>query len=126
MQCYRSFGKGGFNPWYFEITKQIVWNPEGYSGRECFKIWDSEGRLTSTREPYIMFQVMSGKKLLNFNIEQWALGINDGICCAGELQEEFPWLPDWVWDSVRGQLYRRNLKPWEFPWHIEYLREQYK
>lgn len=125
MHCYREFGNGGFNPFYFEIIREICWNPEGYSGRECFKIWDSEGRILSTREPYIMMQVMSGKALLNFMIEQWAQGINGGVFCLGEFRESHSWLPEWVWDSVRGQMYE-EYKPWEFRWYIELLRERYK
>ena len=126
MRCYRDFGKGGFNPWYFEIIKKICWNPEGCSGRECFKIWDSEGRIPSTREPLVVFQVMSGKALLNFHIEQWAQGINEGVFGMGEFQESHPWLPEWVWDSVRGQLYEPKPKSWEFRWYLVLLRERYK
>ncbi len=124
MQCYKNFGNDGFNPWYFEIIKQISWNSEGYSGRECFKTWDTDGRMIVTREPYIMFQVMSGKKLLNLTIKQWSQGINDGVFCLGEFQEEFTWLPEWVWDSVRGQM-KIQYKPWEFRWNIDLLRKKY-
>ena len=53
-------------------------------------MWDSESRIVSTRELYVVFQVMSGKKLLNFQIEQWAEGINDGLFCMGEFQKSDP------------------------------------
>ncbi len=125
MRCYRDFGGKNFNPFYFDIIRKIRWNPEGVSGRECFKTWDSEGRIPSTREPYVMMQIMSGKSILNLMIKQWSEGINDGLFCMGEFQESHPWLPDWVWDSVRGQMHEK-LKPWEFRWHVQLLRDRYK
>ncbi|MHA1794803.1 MAG: hypothetical protein ACTSUK_01725 [Promethearchaeota archaeon] len=146
MRCYKEFDKD-FNPSYFEIIQKISWDPKGCSGRECFKNWDSTGIILATKEPYIMTQVMSGKSLLNLNIKIWSEGINstdifpntkdvvengqDGVFCVGELQDSFPGLPEWVWESVQGQIHR--LKPsrelyklWEFRWHVESLCEQYK
>lgn len=58
-------------------------------------------------------------------IKQWSEGINDGLFCMGDFQESHPWMPQWVWDSVRGQLHEPKPGIYEFRWNVELLRKKY-
>jgi len=44
----------------------------------------------------------------------WSQGISDGITALWELQEEYNWLPEWVWEAVVGQSGRKCRFDWYY------------
>ena len=68
-------------------------------------------------EPHLLHKACQGKQILGFQIGQWETGIVDGVSCVGELQDSFPWMPEWVWSSLRGQV-RPKRGDWEFDWLV--------
>lgn len=68
----------------------------------AFAELESRGVMPAPRHPRVLAAVLEGKKLLNFQIKQWAEGAADPCCTIPvELREAYPWLPDWVWQSLR-------------------------
>lgn len=56
--------------------------------------------------------MLEGKKLLNFQIKQWAEGTCDlllalrpdaALADEREFRAAWPWLPEWAWLAVRKQ-----------------------
>lgn len=75
---------------------------------------DSRGKTTlKPNNPQLLADSLDGKKLLNLQIKEWAEGFYD--CGAEswviEAKGSFPWLPDWVWNAVREQAYRKASEP---------------
>jgi len=79
----------------------------GYSANKAFLKWEN-GEKASTKHPRLLFSALQGKVNLNFQIKQWAEGF---IECGGkyyleEIRLEFPFLRDWVFESI----VKSNLK----------------
>lgn len=67
----------------------------------AFAELESRGVMPAPRHPRVLAAVLEGKKLLNFQIKQWAEGMADPcVTVPAELRAAFPWLPDWVWRAV--------------------------
>jgi hypothetical protein len=81
----------------------MIWDENGVTALQAFNAQDSMGLNAPCSQPFLLKKALDGKAGLNFMIKQWAEGITDGASGLFEFQEEFPWLPDWVWDSVEGQ-----------------------
>ncbi len=79
--------------------------------REAFACADDLGQVVPTRHPRTLYAALVGKAQLNFQIKQWAEGIAAGLFCLPEFQEAYPWLPGWVWKSVKGQALRISGRP---------------
>jgi acyl-CoA hydrolase len=69
---------------------------------------------------FLFKKALDGKAGLNFIIKQWAEGIKEGTTALFELTEWYPWLPDWVWESVRGQTGNKV----GFEWHYKEMLEK--
>lgn len=94
----------------------------GRDARQAFALFDNCGQVVSTRHPRVLQAALTGKAQLNFQIKQWAEGIAAGLFCLPEFQEEWPWLPNWVWRSVKNQCLRITGKPVMAPFEWYYSR----
>lgn len=102
-------GRTGQAPNYHDKMSRHVWwaeQSDGCSAVEAFTIWDSQARHVRTLEPELLLEALVGKCLLNEQIDKWTGGIDDGAFCLGDFQDLYPWLPDWVWHAVIGQVHK--------------------
>jgi len=90
---------------------------DGVTAKKAFKSFDGQGKLLSTTEPDLLARVLRGKASLNLNIKLWAEGISEGVFCIIEFQEDYPWLPEWVWNAVKGQC-GPIMKPFEWYYRL--------
>ena len=68
----------------------------------CFAEIDARGKFSEPpREPRLLRTVLEGKKLLNFQIRQWAEGFQE--VPRAEIREAYPWLPAWVFQAILCQ-----------------------
>jgi len=81
----------------------MIWHEDGVTALQGFNAQDSMGLDVPCNQPFLLKKALDGKAGLNFQIKQWAEGIVDGISLLHELQRDFPWLPEWVWEAVVGQ-----------------------
>lgn len=112
LLAFDKLGGDEFNPFPFEVEMVA----DGLAAIECFSLLDNQGKASSCRDPDRFAKCQSGKSLLNFWIEQWAEGINDGLFCIDEIKDGKQWVPDWAWVAMRGQLKNPDLGSGEFPW----------
>jgi len=70
---------------------------------EAFSHWESTGEIISCKKPRNLVRAAAGKKSLNLQIKQWAEGVADLLFLPREFQEDYPWLPKWVWKSLSSQ-----------------------
>ena len=95
----------------------MIWDGDGVTALQAFNAQDSMGLNVPCRQPFLFKKALDGKAGLNFQIKQWAEGIRDGLFLPFEFRNVYPWLPEWVWDSVRGQSDYPNIK-----WHLEGIK----
>jgi hypothetical protein len=82
----------------------------GNTGLRAFVLWEARGLVPEgCQHPLLLQTALRGKKLLNFQIKQWAIGYYD---CGGwpflmEMDAEYRALgiemPEWVWIAVKKQ-----------------------
>jgi hypothetical protein len=84
------------------VPKELV-SSDGHSAIETMFLFDTHGDTVTCREPEELTKLVNGKAGLNLQIKQWAAGIKEGLFGIEEFQISYPWLPSWVWDSVRKQ-----------------------
>jgi hypothetical protein len=100
-----------FNP--FQIDKL----PRGItSALQAYVNFDGRGVVVPCKQPRLLRAVLEGKNLLNFQIKQWAEGYWD---CGGggyyeELQSEYPYLPEWVWEALVNQAQQYKPENWDW------------
>lgn len=75
---------------------------------ESFASYENEGKLLPTCEKDLLERVLRGKRLLNWQIKQWA----EPPIVSGqvELREGLEWLPDWVWVAITNQRRKHFFK----------------
>ena len=93
----------------------MIWSEDGVSAAQAFNAQDSMGLNVPCRQPFLFKKALDGKAGLNFTIKQWAEGIKDGVSALFEFQEDFSWLPDWVWEAIEGQAGKKS----GFDWYYE-------
>lgn len=82
---------------------QVLWDENGVSALKAFNALDSMGFESPCSQPYLLMKAFDGKAALNLIIRQWSEGIKDGLFCLSEFQQDYSWLPSWVWEAVRNQ-----------------------
>jgi len=97
----------------------MIWNENGVTALQAFNAQDSMGLNAPCRQPFLFKKALDGKAGLNFIIKQWAEGIREGTIALFELKEGYPWLPIWVWESVKGQTGGKV----GFEWYYEELKD---
>ena len=82
---------------------------------KAFHIWDSTGKIVPCQSPQDFNKAVSGKKILNWHIKQWAwtirdnagLGLGVQVGMLRELEQDMPSYPLWVWKAVWNQSQRK-------------------
>lgn len=72
----------------------------------CFAELESTGRVVPSRHPRLMRAYLIGKRKLNWQIGEWAAGVAEGTFFAFEFMVDYPWLPRWVWVSLKNKVYQ--------------------
>lgn len=88
-----------------EIKEDLI---NGKTAKECFYIFDSQGKMPPTKEKEILLQILKCKGSINFNIKMWAEDRAKGYLPKIEFQniiEEFELL-DWMVEAVEKQKYK--------------------
>jgi len=104
-----------------EITVKSA--PDGVDSITAFIAYDSEGKILSCKEgkeAERFRKVLFGKKALNLHITAlWGPAAYACTIPIIELMDDYPWMPEWVWDAVRGQIKKHYAKnPYPYPWGI--------
>lgn len=103
---------------------------------ECFVEYESKGIVSgSCRQPRLLQEVLRGKRLVNFQIKQWAedygcfVGWAGLMAMADEYRQKRIDVPEWVWRAVRSQGLKMELEKqrrqggsWAEPF-AEYVRQ---
>ena len=82
---------------------QVLWDEGGVSALKAFNALDSMGFDAPCNQPYLLMKALDGKAALNLTIRLWASGIKDGLFLLEEFRQDYPWLPNWVWNAVANQ-----------------------
>lgn len=109
IQCHNHFKFSGS-----DYSSQVITHTQGVTAVKAFNAVDSMGINPPCCEPELLAQAWNGKAALNLQIKMWAGGILDGISALFELQSDYEWLPDWVWESILGQTNGVSCK---FDWY---------
>lgn len=74
----------------------------------CFVDLDGRGKLKSNpKHPRLLRAAVLGKRLLNMQIKEWAQDYNQMYGLRRwEIEESFPWLPEWVYVALERQASR--------------------
>ena len=86
----------------------IVDFDKGSSAKECFFIFDSQGKLKPTNEPELLSKVIKCKESINFQIKEYAQDRAKGYLPRIEFDEivkEFELL-EWMVKAVEQQKYK--------------------
>ena len=97
-----------------DYTQKTEHHISGVDAVKAFNAIDSLGINPPCCEPDLLADAWNGKAALNLQIKMWAQGINDGVTALWELQEEYDWLPEWVWEAVVGQAGRKCRFDWYY------------
>ena len=86
----------------------IVFDENGVNAKESFFIFDSNGQIFSTNEPYLLKNLYKSKASINFHIKMWAEGRRDFTLSKVEFlrycrQNRFPL---WVFKAVEAQRWK--------------------
>lgn len=104
---YVSEGMFTINHFELRIEDVIIPDENGFSAKECFWLWDSQGKVEPCREPELLKSILKCKGSINLHIKMWAEGIHEGTLFKFEFEEDFMKefeLPDWVKISVYNQV----------------------
>lgn len=93
---------------------QVLWDENGVDAVKAFNALDSMGFDAPCNQPYLLMKALDGKAALNLIIRQWAAGIKDGLFLLKEFQDDYPWLPQWVWDAVENQAGSKGNFGWYY------------
>lgn len=78
---------------------------------KCFVEYESTGKISKLPDnPQLLKLALDGKKILNWHIEQWAIGISEGTMFAWEIKDYLFSLPDWVCDALNRQVNKIKYK----------------
>lgn len=88
--------------------KDIVYDPLGKTSKECFYIYDTQGKLLPTKEPIELSKIFKCKGSINFQIKEWAQDRAKGYLpkiIFNDIIEEYKLL-DWIVLAVEKQKYK--------------------
>lgn len=79
-----------------------------YSAKECFYLYDTQGKTEDCLEPILLQQIFKCKESINFQIKEWAQDRAKGYLPKIEFEEiikEYNLLP-WMVEAVEKQKYK--------------------
>lgn len=92
-------------------SDKIIFSETGKSAKECFYIYDSQGKIIPTNDFELLFQLHKAKGSINFQIKEWCAGIKEGTFIINEFIEEFELL-DWMIKAIENQVKKKTIKIW--------------
>ncbi len=96
-----------------DTASKVIYSPRyGRPAKECFLLYDSQGKVSSTTEPELLYFVFKCKGSINFNIKMWAE--SRGKAEMGKLEFMETIVPeyellDWMIEAVENQ----RMKYWK-------------
>lgn len=118
------FSKSFERDWYWYLNhknqfifdgsegKNIVYSEKGKTAKECFYIFDSQGKLNICKEPVLLQKIFKCKGAINFMIKEWAQDRAAGYLPKIEFEkiiQEFQLLP-WMIEAVENQKFKYYQK----------------
>jgi len=94
-----------------ELVEDLI---NGKTAKECFYIYDTTGKLHSTKEVMLLNEIFKCKGSINFQIKEWAMSRADATLpkiLFEDIIKEFELL-DWMVKAVENQKYKyyKNIK----------------
>lgn len=91
-------------------------DPNGKTAKECFYIWDSQGKIEGCREPELLHDILKCKGSINFMIKMWAedrAPSSEGFVLLpriefGKIAKECELL-DWMIEGVEEQKFKYGM-----------------
>jgi hypothetical protein len=100
------FNFDGLKDYYDKKGNQrVIYSELGKSAKECFYQFDTNGKIISTNEPDLLYQIIKCKGSLNLNIKMWAEDWSNLLFFKFNLEEikqEFELL-DWQIKAIENQ-----------------------
>ncbi len=96
LKWYRLTRKSKFCPFDLPVLTE-----GSYNSLAAFSRWESNGKMLACKHLRTLKAVLIGKQYLNFCIKLWSEGLAE--VPLFEIQHNFSFLPDWVWDAVLKQ-----------------------
>jgi hypothetical protein len=87
------------------MPRKIENSPSGKSAKECFHLYDSQGKIAPCREPDLLSEILLCKESVNFQIKEWAQDRAIGYLPLVEFEtiiEEYELL-EWMVNAVERQ-----------------------
>lgn len=82
------------------LPKDVEFDKDGKTAKECFHRFDSEGKLLPCSEPELLQQIFNCKGAINMMIKEWGTDLTKGyLINFKEIKEEFELL-DWMVTAV--------------------------
>jgi hypothetical protein len=103
----KTFSDGVFTQYAFVpvVTSIVVFDENGVDAKEAFYRWDSQGRITPTKEPDLLYSLLKTKGSVNLHIKMYAEDRAKGILpkiIFDEICEEY-FVPLWFIEAVENQ-----------------------
>jgi hypothetical protein len=103
------FNFDGVQHYYNKKGDSIIINKEdGFTAKECFYKYDSEGKILPCKEPNLLYQVLKCKGSINLHIKMWSEDRANLLlfkCDLDELSEQYELL-DWQLLAIENQTNR--------------------
>lgn len=103
--------------WYLKYKNSFIFSGspqkkiktgEKYNAKECFYLYDSQGKLEACTEPELLQQILLCKESINFQIKEWSQDRAKGYLPKTELKKiilEYELL-DWMISAVENQKFK--------------------
>lgn len=113
-----NFGESFDRDWEFYFTNKEKFNfsgslpeefiedlEEGYTGKECFYVYEAQGIKLSCKELKLLQEIVNCKRSVNLHLKMWSEGFSD-MCEPIDyyLNEFIGQIPDWVKLSLKNQV----------------------
>lgn len=88
------------------LDRDIVFDKNGISGKQCFHKFDSEGKLVATKHPNLVKALLKTKGSINLHIKMWKEDRNNGCLPRYEFNlivKEYN-LPEWAVKAVNKDM----------------------
>lgn len=94
---------------------QIEYKKDGPDAKEAFFIYESQGKIVPTKHPRTLFKLLKFKAALNWQVKDWAEGIEDTYVSVEEFLSTFKNPPNWLKKHIVRSI-RKNLSyPYKQP-----------
>jgi hypothetical protein len=108
------FYKNNINHFTFfgNYPPKIYYNKQGVDAKRAFFIFDTTGKIVSTKEPELFRDLIICKKSVNFHIKMWAEGYDEYTLLEfdiNDIKQDYN-CPEWVIKSIKNQAKKLKKK----------------